>query len=194
MYDSDMTQGFRLRKAGWTFFVRMVWVLAVGGVLQSEAQATKIEAGLGYPLVAGMAGQSFNSNLGASGTLVLAPMIEPWISNWISVEYYSLTWRTDTAASFRVIPFLAGVSFPGKVTEGVTSEFGVGLGGAVGYLNAPGFTSFRTFGYFAAQFRGGMEVDLGSGFSVFARIPVTIIVGARPMTYLSFVSGAGFQF
>jgi hypothetical protein len=194
MYDSGMKPNSKFHQTKGRLLFGFIMALLSGIGLGSSASATKIEAGLAYPLVAGMAGQSFNSNLGLTGAITFAPMIEPWISNWVSVDYYSLTWRSDTAASFRILPILAGVSLPGKVTEGVTSEFGLGLGGAIGYLNSPGVTAYRTFGYFAAQFRGGMEVDLGSGISTFARIPVTVIVGAKPMTFLSFILGAGYQF
>ncbi len=193
-----MKQAFRFKWAkkplATCVMVGFLMVIMSGIGVRQPAHATKFEVALAYPLVAGMAGQSFNSNLGLSGAITFAPVIEPWISNWISVDYYSLTWRAEPAASFRIIPVLMGASLPGKVTDGVTSEFGMGLGGAVGFLASPGTTAYRTFGYFVAQFRGGMEVDLGSGISAFARIPVTIIVGAKPMTYLSFLMGAGFQF
>jgi hypothetical protein len=116
------------------------------------------------------------------------------MSNYLSVGYASFTLQSDTASSFRVIPFIAGVGLPGKITDGLTTEIGVGMGGAISYLNAPGATSYRAFGYFMAQLRATVEYEIASGFSVFFRLPVNFVVGRTSMTYLAYSAGAAIYF
>jgi hypothetical protein len=93
-----------------------------------------------------------------------------------------------------LVPVTVGIGLPGKVTEELTTEMDFGLGGAFGYINAPGAVSYRAYGYFIAQVKGGIEYDFGSGFSVFARIPVNFILGANRMTFLAYSGGLGFKF
>jgi hypothetical protein len=180
-------------KLGWQkaqFAMGLVCCLA-GGV--SEA-AVGLKAAVEYPVAVGTSAQNFNSNLGFSAELDFDGWIAPWMRNYLSVGYSSFTLRSDTLSSFRLIPLIAGIGLPGKVTEDLFTVMDFGLGGAFGYINAPGAVSYRAYGYFMLQVRGGVEYDFGSGFSAFARIPVNFIIGANKMTYLAYSGGLGFKF
>ncbi len=156
--------------------------------------AVKMNLALEYPVAVGTTAQNFNSNLGLSGDIYVDPLIAPWVSNYLTVGYSSLSLRSDTTSSFRLVPVLVGLGLPGKVTDGLTTEMGFGLGAGIGYINSPGATSYRAYGYFMMQARGSVEYEIGSGFSAFARIPVNFIIGTNKMTYLAYSGGVGFKF
>jgi len=87
-------------------------------VPSSEAGSGQVRADLtlDYPVAAGAVAQNFTSNIGFSSTIHLNPQIESWISNYISIGYASFSLSSDSNSSFRVIPVLAGVGLPGKIT------------------------------------------------------------------------------
>ncbi|MBU6153201.1 MAG: hypothetical protein KGP28_02760 [Bdellovibrionales bacterium] len=159
----------------------------------SEA-ASGIKAAVEYPVAVGTSAQNFNSNLGFSAELDLDGWLAPWMRNYLSVGYASFSLRSDPLSSFRLIPVMVGIGLPGKVTDDLWTVMDLGLGGAFGYINAPGAVSYRAYGYFMMQVRGGIEYDFGSGFSAFARIPVNFILGVNRMTYLAYSGGLGFKF
>jgi hypothetical protein len=160
----------------------------------SSRAAAKLDAAVEYPVAAGSIAQNFTSNVGLSGTLHLDPLVTPWLSNYLSVGYASFTLQSDSNSSFRVIPIIAGVGLPGKITDGLTTEIGAGVGGAISYLNAPGATSYRAYGYFMAQLRATVEYEIASGFSVFFRLPVNFVVGKTSLTYLAYTAGVAIHF
>jgi hypothetical protein len=170
-----------------------IWLVCL--ILSASSRAaTGLRAAIEYPVAVGTTAQNFNSNLGFSAQLDVEGMFAPWMNTYFSVSYASFSLRSDPLSSFRLIPLIAGIGLPGKVTDGLTSEMDFGLGGAFGYINAPGAVSYRAYGYFMLQVRGGVEYDFGSGFSAFARIPVNFIIGANKMTYLAYTGGIGFKF
>jgi len=170
----------------------MALVLVLSGSISQAA--TSLNAAVEYPVAVGTSAQNFNSNLGFSAQLGMDGLLAPWMKNYLSVSYASFTLRSDSLSSFRLIPIIAGVGLPGKVTDELTTEMDFGLGGAFGYINAPGAISYRAYGYFMVQVKGGVEYDFGSGFSAFARIPVNFIIGTNKMTYLAYSGGIGFKF
>jgi hypothetical protein len=154
----------------------------------------KLTGTLEYPVAVGTMAQNFSSNFGFSGDLYVPSLIAPWVSNYVSVSYTSFSLRSDTSSSFRLIPFVVGLGLPGKVTNEITTDFGLGIGGAIGYINAPGATSYRSYGYFMAQVRGGVEYDFGSGFSAYVRVPINFLISSNRMTYIAYAVGAAFRF
>ena len=154
----------------------------------------KVMGTLEYPVAVGTMAQNFSSNFGFSGDLYVPPLIAPWVSNYVNVSYSSFSLRSDTSSSFRLIPFVVGLGLPGKVTNEITTDFGLGIGGAIGYISAPGATSYRSYGYFMAQVRGGVEYDLGSGFSAYVRAPINFLISSNRMTYIAYAVGAAFKF
>ncbi len=165
------------------------------GLIPSATRATpKLDADLEYPIAVGSIAQNFASNLGVGSTLTLDPVLADELTNYLSVSYASFTLESDHLSSFRLIPLIAGIGLPGKVADGLTTEIGIGIGAAISFVNAPGATSYRSYGYFAGQFRAKVEYEIASGVSIFFRVPVTYIVGRTSMSYLAYTVGAGFQF
>ncbi len=167
------------------------WVSLVASMASA---APKIDAALEYPVAVGSIAQNFRSNFGFGSTLTLDPVLADELTNYLSVSYASFTLESDPASSFRLVPLIAGIGLPGKIADGLTTEIGIGIGAAISYVNAPGATSYRSYGYFAGQFRAKVEYEIASGISIFFRMPVTYIVGRTSMSYLAYTVGAGFQF
>ncbi|NDG85265.1 MAG: hypothetical protein EBX52_09560, partial [Proteobacteria bacterium] len=161
---------------------------------KNESNLARGDITIDYPVAAGAVAQNFTSNVGFSSTVHLSPLIEPWLSNYLSVGYASFSLSSDSNSSFRVIPVLAGVGLPGKISEDLSTELGAGVGGAIAYLNAPGSTSYRAYGYFLGQLRATVEYKIASGFSVLFRVPVNFVVGKTSMTYLAYTVGAAIHF
>ena len=180
-------------KLRWQKTCFAIGLFCLVGSSVSEA-ATGLKAAVEYPVAVGTSAQNFNSNIGFSGQLEVDGLLAPWMKNYVSISYASFSLRSDPLSSFRLIPVVVGIGLPGKVTEELTTEMDFGLGGAFGYINAPGAVSYRAYGYFMAQVKGGIEYDFGGGFSAFARIPVNFILGANRMTYLAYSGGLGFKF
>jgi hypothetical protein len=177
----------------WQRALVAVGFLCLFGSASSEA-AVGMKAAVEYPVAVGTSAQNFNSNLGFSAQMEMDGVFAPWLKAYGSIGYASFSLRSDSLSSFRLIPVIAGIGLPGKVTEDLTTEMDFGLGGAFGYINAPGAISYRAYGYFMMQVKGGVEYDFGGGFSAFARIPVNFILGANKMTYLAYSAGIGFKF
>ena len=180
-------------KLGWQKACFAIGIVCVFGSAASEA-AVGLKTAVEYPVAVGTSAQNFNSNIGFSAQLETDGLFAPWLKGYGSIGYASFSLRSDSLSSFRLIPIIVGVGLPGKVTDDLTTEMDFGLGGAFGYINAPGAVAYRAYGYFMVQVKGGVEYDFGSGFSVFARIPVNFILGANRMTYLAYTGGIGFKF
>ncbi len=157
-----------------------------------EARALMVEGSIDYPVGVGAAAQNFNPNLGFTGKVYLNPLFDPAIRNYVSVAYQNLSLKTEANSSFRIFPILAGLEFQGKVTDKIHTTLGGGIGFATAYLNSRSATLFRTYGYFSAQLHGGIEYDLGSGFSTFFRLPVTYMVSSATISYLTYTFGANY--
>lgn len=180
-------------KLSWQKARFAIGLLCFLGAMEARA-STGLKAAVEFPVAVGTSAQNFNSNLGFSTELEFDGWLAPWMRNYFSVSYASFSLRSDSLSSFRLIPVMFGIGLPGKVTEDLTSVMDFGLGGAFGYINAPGAISYRAYGYFMLQVRGGLEYDFGGGFSAFARIPVNFILGVNRMTYLAYSGGLGFKF
>lgn len=170
--------------------VVLVTLLLVG--FHSESRAVMLEGSVDYPVGVGAAAQNFNPNLGFTGKLYLNPVFDPSIRNYVSLAYQNLSLKTEANSSFRIFPVIAGLEFQGKVSEKVRTTLGGGIGFATAYLNSRSATLFRTYGYFSAQLHGGIEYDVGGGFSTFFRLPVTYMVSSATISYLTYTFGANY--
>ena len=170
-------------------------ILAGTSVFSTKTMAApKLQAALSYPMVAGTMGQNFNSRLGFNGALYFDPILSPVIHNFVSVGYSAFIVRADQKTFFRLIPILVGLEASGKVSEDVRTTFALAVGATVGYLDVPNANSYRSWGYFTAQFRPGIEWDVTSGFSVFIKTPVSVLASTKSLSMVACELGAQYQF
>ena len=173
-------------------FFAAAFVMFCGWGLGSgpEASAVRLEAGLDYPTVLGSMSQNFSSNLGGATSFYLEPLFDPRINNFISIQYASFTVLADQKTSYRVIPVLAAIELPGRVFSDLQTTVAFGVGGAFAYLNIANAASMRGYGFFAAQIKPGVLWDVSPDFSLYARTPVTFLVGSKSLNYLAYSVGA----
>jgi len=159
----------------------------------NSAHAMKFEMGGSMPTFVGNTSQNFNTSFGLMASAYFDPLITPEINNFIIAEFSSFGLKVDSTTTFRVFPLMAGLELPGKVTEAVRTTFSAAGGVAFGYVNAVNANSYRAYTYPAAQGAGGVEADLGTGFSVFMKVPVTFLFGAKTVSYVDYMAGLGFK-
>lgn len=167
-------------------------VLALMAV--SPVQAVEVEVTGQYAVAMGDKAQNFNSNLGVGLAVYLDRFIDPSIANYISVGYNSFGLKTDQSTAFRVFPITIGIDLEGKVFKDLLTTFGVGIGGAFGYLSVQNQSSYNMNGYFVGQVKPGFEYLFGDGFSLVGKMPITFLAGKGSLTYSIYEAGLKFKF
>ena len=89
-----------------------------------------------------------------------------------------------------MIPVLAAIEFPGRVFSDLQTTVALGVGGAFAYLNIANAASMRGYGFFAAQIKPGLLWEVSPDFSLYARTPLTFLVGSKSLNYLAYSVGA----
>lgn len=162
-----------------------------------EKALTGVELGAQWPVVFGKTGQNFNSQIGFNGKIYLGRFLDPRIDHFLHVGFQMLQPVTLTDASFNLVPIVAGLALRGNTgIDGLTTSFGVGFGGSLGWLRIPNAAanSFRVSGYFTALVEPGLELAIAEGFSVVSRMPVTFIIGQRQVGFIAFTGGLRYDF
>jgi hypothetical protein len=164
---------------------------------QQEEALTGVELGAQWPAVFGKSGQNFNSQIGFNGKIYLGRFFDERLDHFIHVGFQMLQPVTQTDATFNLVPILAGLALRGNTgIEGLTTSFGIGVGGALGWINIPNAAanSFRVSGYFSAMAEPGIELAIAEGFAMVARMPVTFIIGQRQLGFVAFSGGLRYDF
>lgn len=170
--------------------------LLIGGTLSvfsTKAQAVEIEANIKYPVAMGSIGQGFTPMLGFGASLYFAPLLDPAISNFISVAYDSYRIKADGVSSLKVIPILAMIELPGKVFKDFNSTLAAGAGIATGFISVPVQTSYTYSAWFALQIKPGFDWMLSDGFSIVGHTPVTMLISRKFMGSMDFDVGVKFK-
>ena len=153
------------------------------------------ELGGQYPGVMGSVAQNFTPGIGFHGSIYISPLIDESLEHYIYVGFQSLTLKADTTAAFRIVPILAGLSLKGKTPiDGVTTDFGLGLGGSLTWLNVPNLAQWRIGGSFTVQLQPGIAVNLAEDFELFARTPVFFLIGTKQLSYVAYDFGLKMKF
>jgi hypothetical protein len=162
-------------------------------VFGTKAQATEIEANIKYPVPMGSIGQGFSPMIGFGASLYFAPLLDPAISNFISVAYDSYRIKADGLSSMKVIPVLAMIELPGKVFKDFNSTLAAGAGFATGFVSVPVQTSYTYSAWFALQIKPGFDWMVSDGFSIVGHTPVTMLISRKFMSSMDFDVGVKFK-
>ena len=169
------------------------FLILMTSLIGSVSEAMVIEGGLDYPVAIGSLGQSLNPNPGFTGSLYFNPILSDSINNFLSMSYASFTVKADGKTSYRVIPILVGLELPGKVSDSVRTTFSAAVGGSLAYLNVINSASTNMNAYLTAQVKGGVDIDLSSNISFYARTPITFVISSNSLSFVSYSLGLGFK-
>lgn len=157
-----------------------------------DSAIPEIQLSFDLPVALGDAGQGLRPKLGLSAQIYLAPMIDPNVKNFISLGYESFTLKADVNSSFRLFPVLAGLEFTGRPDATLEPTFALALGGAYAYIAVPNSQVYSGKGYFCAQARPGLSLNL-DGFSLVAQTPVNFVFSTTKLSFINYTLGAKFK-
>lgn len=173
------------------------WLVLVGlvsFVLSSQAFAfEQIEANIKYPVGMGATSSGYTSTVGFGASVYVAPLLDPSVSNYLSIGYQSYKIRADGTSSLKLIPVIASIELNGKVFSDFNSTFAAGAGGAAGYVSVPSQTTYNWSMYFVMQIKPGFDWVLGDGFSLVGHTPVTMFISRAFMASMDFDLGVKFK-
>ncbi len=145
----------------------------------SEKMAVEIEGA--FPVVLGVKAQNYTSQLGGMAHFYLPHFISPFVDNYFSAGYQGFGLPGGSNITVRIFPIFANLALSSRLSgssdRSMIASIGVGVGGALAYLDTPGLVAPNLTGYFATQIRPGFEFGVSEMVSITAHTPVLFLFG-----------------
>lgn len=157
----------------------------------SSEHTMQIGVNVQLPIGIGDGGGGLKSKFGANAQVYFSPLVSDDFNNYVSVGWDLFGLKSDADTKLNIIPVAFGLEFKPDSGKMFQPKFGIAAGGAYAWISVPNAQTVTGRGYFLAQVKPGLDVNM-DGWTIVAQMPVSFLIGSSRMSYIAYSLGARF--